>query len=188
MDKATDETLVYLILKGETQLFEQIIERYEWPIYNLMYRYCRSEQEAADLTQDVFLRVFDRLSSFNRRKRFFSWLYALAVNRANDWHRRVAINRKKLNELHWDPPEPEVNSDQEEKMVAQEEVNNLYKSLDELPDTTREMILLRYKQELPFFEIADIFNVSESAVKMRVARGLTKIKDLLGGVRDETMD
>jgi RNA polymerase sigma-70 factor (ECF subfamily) len=188
MDKASDETLIYLVLKGETQLFEQIIERYERPIFNLMYRHCRSEQEAADLTQDVFLRVFDRLSSFNRRKRFFSWIYTLAVNRANDWHRSNSTTRKRLNELHWDPPETVVNLDQEEKMVGQEEVSNLYKALDELPDVTREMILLRYKQEFPFFEIADIFNVSESAVKMRIARGLAKMKDLLGGIRDETMD
>jgi RNA polymerase sigma-70 factor, ECF subfamily len=188
MDKATDETLIYLVLKGETQLYGQIIERYERPIYNLMYRYNRSEQEAADLTQDVFLRAFNRLSSFNRKKRFFSWIYTLAVNIANDWHRRNLTKRKKLVELHWDIPETEVNWDQGEKIVAQEEVRNLYKALDELPDMTREMILLRYKQELPFFEIADIFNVSESAVKMRIARGLSKMKDLLGGVRDETMD
>ncbi|KJR96371.1 MAG: hypothetical protein VR65_27945 [Desulfobulbaceae bacterium BRH_c16a] len=188
MNNASDETLVQLVLKGETQLFAKIVERYEWPVYNLMYRYCRSEPEADDLTQDVFLRVYDRLSSFNRNRRFFPWLYTLAVNRANDWHRSNAAKRTNLVELHWDIPEAEVSADQEEKMLSREEVGNLYKALDELPDVTREMIMLRYQQELPVFEIADIFKASESAVKMRIARGLAKMKVFLGGGRHEGME
>jgi RNA polymerase sigma-70 factor (ECF subfamily) len=188
MKNASDETLVHLVLKGETQLFAKIVERYERPVYNLMYRYCRSEQETADLSQDVFLRVYDRLSSFNSKRRFFPWLYTLAVNRANDWHRSNSTNRKKLNELHWDIPEIKAVSEQEKKMLGEEEVGSMYKALDDLPDITREMILLRYQQELPVFEIADIFKASESAVKMRIARGLAKMKAFLGGDRYGTME
>jgi len=73
-------------------------------------------------------------------------------------------------------------------MLSQEEVGNLYKALDELPDVTREMIMLRYQQELPVFEIAGIFKASESAVKMRIARGLAKMKVFLGGGRHEGME
>ncbi|MGB3223259.1 MAG: RNA polymerase sigma factor [Desulforhopalus sp.] len=188
MKDASDETLVQLVLKGETHLFAKIIERYERPVYNLMYRYCRSEEEAADLSQDVFLRVYDRLSSFNRSRRFFPWLYTLAVNRANDWHRSHSNNRKKLDKFRWEPPETETNSDQEGRMVDREEVDNLYKALDQLPEATREMIMLRYRQELPVFELADIFKVSQSAVKMRIARGLEKMKAILGGDRYESME
>jgi RNA polymerase sigma-70 factor (ECF subfamily) len=64
----------------------------------------------------------------------------------------------------------------------------LYKALDQLPEVTREMIMLRYRQELPIFELADIFKVSESAVKMRLARGLEKMKGILGGDRYESME
>jgi RNA polymerase sigma-70 factor (ECF subfamily) len=188
MKDASDESLVQLVLKGETHLFAKIIDRYERPVYNLMFRYCRSEEEAADLSQDVFLRVYDRLSSFNGSRRFFPWLYTLAVNRANDWHRRHSSNRKKLDELRWEIPETEVDSGQESRMLDQEEVDNLYKALDQLPDVTREMIMLRYRQELPVFELADIFKVSESAVKMRIARGLAKMKVILGGGHYESME
>lgn len=186
MNNASDETLVQLVKEGETQLFAKIVERYERPVYNLMFRYCRSEEESADLTQDVFLRAYGRLSTFNSNRRFFPWLYTLAVNRANDWHRSNSANRNKLVESHWDLPEIEVGSEgpeQEERMLGQEEVDNLYEALDELPDMTREMIMLRYQQELPFFEIANIFKVSESAVKMRIARGLATLKVVLGGDR-----
>lgn len=188
MKDASDETLVQLVLKGETHLFAKIIDRYERPVYNLMYRYCRSEEEAADLSQDVFLRVYDRLSSFNRSRRFFPWLYTLAVNRANDWHRSHSNNRKKLDEFRWEIPKTEAGSDQEERIIDREELDNLYKALDQLPEVTREMIMLRYRQELPIFELADIFKVSESAVKMRIARGLEKMKAILGGDRYESME
>lgn len=188
MKDMSDEALVHLVLRGETEFFAKIVERYERPVYNLMYRYCRSEEEAADLSQDVFLRVYNRLSSFNRNRRFFPWLYTLAVNRANDWHKRNLVNRKKLDELYWATPETEFSADQEGRMLGEEEVGKLYKALDTLPDTTREMIMLRYRQELPVFEIADIFKASESAVKMRIARGLEKMKVILGGGRHETME
>lgn len=179
MNNDTDQTLVRRIIKGETQLFAEIVERYQRPVYNLMYRYCRSEQEAADLSQDVFLRVFDRLESYNQDKSFFPWLYALAVNRATDWYRRDSLNRKKLVELQWDACVTDSVSEQEKTLLSQEVVSNLYNALDVLTDTSREMILLRYQQELQISEIAFIFKSSESAVKMRIARGLLKLKTVL---------
>lgn len=185
MNSESDEDLVHLILKGEVQMYAEIVERYERPVYNLMYRYCRSEQEAADLSQDIFLRVYERLASFNSNKRFFPWMYTLAVNRVKDWQRNNSVKRRKLAELRWDVPITETGSQQETKLLDQEETRSLYEALDELPDITREMVLLRYQQELSITELADIFKVSESAAKMRIARGLDKMKSVLGGERHE---
>ena len=182
MNNDTDQTLVRKVIQGETQLFAEIVERYQRPVYNLMYRYCRSEQEAADLSQDVFLRTFDRLASYNQNKSFFPWLYALAVNRANDWYRNNSLIRKRLSELQWEAPVIDSISEQEKSLLSQEAVSDLYEALDELSDTSREMVLLRYQKELQISEIARIFEVSESAVKMRIARGLIKLKTFL---RDE---
>jgi RNA polymerase sigma-70 factor (ECF subfamily) len=183
MKENSDETIIRLVLKGETHFFGRIVERYQRPIYNLMYRYCRSEQEAADLTQDVFLRAYDRLKTFKTDKRFFPWIYGLAVNRANDWYRKNTTRRKKLIELQWDSDSPGIASEQENILLGKEEVANLYIALDELTDKTREMVLLRFQQELLISEIADIFKVTESAVKMRIARGLAKMRNQLGGNR-----
>lgn len=181
MDQDSDKAVVRRVLRGETQLFAKIVERYERPIYNLMYRYCRSEQEAADMSQDVFLRIYDRLSSFNEDRKFFPWLYALAVNRANDWHRNNSLKRKKLTELHWNTPPIDISSEQEKKLLNEETFTSMYKAIDELSDTSREMILLRYQQELRISEIAEIFQASEGAVKMKISRGLQKMKTFLGG-------
>ena len=157
MDNDSDKAIVRRVLKGEVQLFAKIVERYERPIYNLMFRYCRSEQEAADMSQDVFLRSYDRLASFNEDKKFFPWLYTLAVNRANDWHRNNSLKRKRLVELQWSTPLIDTSSEQEKLLLNKESFAAVFKALDELTDTSREMIVLRYQQELSITEIAEIF-------------------------------
>jgi RNA polymerase sigma-70 factor (ECF subfamily) len=185
MNEESDEMLVNLILKGKVHIFSMIVQRYERPVYNLMYRYCRSEQEAADLSQDVFLRVYNRLSSFDGRKKFFPWLYAVAVNRARDWQRSNFRKRQKLAELCWYDPVTDTVSQQEKWLLGQEEIRILYEALDDLPDITREMVLLRYQKELPISDLAYIFKLSESAVKMRIARAIVRLRSVLGGDRHE---
>ncbi len=181
MDNNNDRALVRRVLKGEVQLFAKIVERYERPVYNLMYRYCRSEQDAADLSQDVFLRIYDRLASFNGDKKFFPWVYALAINIANDWYRSNSLKRQKMAELQWQIPDVGAGSEQERILIDQEVAGDLYRALDELSDASREMVVLRYRYELNFSEIAYIFNASEGAVKMKISRGLAKMKTILGG-------
>jgi RNA polymerase sigma-70 factor (ECF subfamily) len=70
MENDSDEELVYRVVQGKDQAYGMLVERYQRPVFNLMYRYCRSEQEAADLSQDVFLRAYERLSSFDSEGNF----------------------------------------------------------------------------------------------------------------------
>lgn len=85
----TDEEIIEEVLAGNTQIFEVLVNRYERPVYNLMYRYSNNVEEAADLTQDVFLSVFRNLGTFKQGKGFFSWMYTIALNRARDWARKI---------------------------------------------------------------------------------------------------
>ncbi len=185
MENDSDEELVHLVLQGKIQSFALLVERYERVIFNLMYRFCRSESEAADLSQDVFLRAYERLATFDGKRRFFPWFYTLAMNQARDWQRSHARSLQKLAGLRWEMPAAGIGSQQEEQLLSSEEVNRLYGALDVLPDTTREIVLLRYQQELPMRDLAEIFNLSESAVKMRISRALERMKSVLGGERHE---
>lgn len=185
MNIENDRELVERTLDGETCAFGVLVRRYERPVYNMMFRYCREKQEAADLTQDVFLRAYERLNSFDQEKKFFSWLYGLAINMARDWHRKNRRKRKGLIEMQWNVPVVEDCSLQEERFLAKEEANALYSALDTLPDETRELVLLRYRYELPIRELSTIFNLSESAVKMRIARALQKLRGEFSEERNE---
>lgn len=185
MEMESDEEIVQQVVQGKVQSYALLVDRYERAVFNLMYRYCRSDQEAADLCQDVFLRTYERLTSFDSSRKFFPWLYALAVNRAKDWQRSSFRKSRNLALLQWEVPVMEKGSSQEEQLGSREEVKELYGALDSLPDTTREILLLRYRQDRPIRELASVFKMSESAVKMRISRALEQMRDVLGGARYE---
>ncbi len=185
MSGDSDEDIVQQVVEGTGSAYALLVGRYQRPVFNLMYRYCRSEEEAADLSQDVFLRAYERLSSFDCRRKFFPWLYTLALNRAKDWQRSNARKLKELARLRWETEPIRSRSQQEEQLLNREEVQSLYGALDTLTDTTREIVLLRFREELPIRDLAEIFGLSESAVKMRILRGLNEMKSILGGDRDE---
>lgn len=180
MDK-TDEEIVRLVLDGRRQEYRHLVHRYQRQIYNLMYRYSRSEQDAADLTQEVFLRAYEKLAYFQPGRVFFSWLYALAVNRANDWSRK---NRRWSYHDRMDAGFPEAadrGSGQEGLLEHREALERLQRGMDSLPDETRELLILRFHHERSVREVADIFGISESAVKMRTSRGLQQLQNLMEG-------
>lgn len=172
----SDQDIIAQVLAGKKQLYALIVQRYEKQVFNLMYRFCRSDQEAADMTQDVFLRAFEKLATHKQQHAFFSWLYALALNMARDWSRKKQTHSNKHKAFALE------NSDQEEfcseisGLEEHEKLLQLEKALLQLPELTREIILLRYRQELPLREIAVMVNLSESAVKMRISRGLNQLK------------
>ena len=92
----SDETLIKKIRGGDTDSFAVIVERYKVQVYNLMYRYSGSAEDAADMTQDVFCRVFEKLERYRNQKSFFAWLYTLALNYAKDWSRKESNRERKF--------------------------------------------------------------------------------------------
>ncbi len=178
MDQS-DEEVVSQVLAGRQQSFSLLVQRYQRPVYNLMYRYTRSEQEAADLTQDVFLRAYEKLARYRPGRSFFSWLYALAHNRATDWYRKNGRRIRQEQVLRSERETPARVSGQEQHLERKEHLQLLEQLLQRLPARTREILLLRYRQERPIREIATIFDCSESAVKMRISRGLQQLQTMM---------
>lgn len=180
MEKS-DEEIITLVLDGRKQEYRHLIHRYQRQIYNLMFRYSRSGQDAADLTQDVFLRAFEKLDRFESGRPFFPWLYTLAINRVNDWSRttrRRNAHQERFNDNT--PQREEEGSGQERRLERREELERLQRGLDLLSDETREILVLRFHHECSVKEVAGILAISESAVKMRTARGLQQLQILMG--------
>ena len=179
--RMTDEArIIAAVLDGEVNAFEPLIAKYEKPIFNLMYRTTGSVDEAVELTQEAFLKAYDKLDQFQRKRNFFSWLYALSVNIGRDY-----LRYKKRNppSIHDNPghisgdmsldPAPE-----DPRMT--EDVQSLLKALDQLPIDYREAVVLRFREECSMQEIAEMLDLSVSGAKMRVHRGLAKLRTILG--------
>ena len=83
-----DEELIELIINGNTELYAELIERYKNKVYSTAYSYTRDYEEAKDLTQEIFIKVYNNLSGFQNKAQFSTYLYRVAVNRCIDWTRR----------------------------------------------------------------------------------------------------
>ena len=174
----TDETrIIAAVLEGEADAFEPLIAKYEKPIFNLMYRTTGSIDDAVELTQEAFLKAYDKLEQFQLGRNFFSWLYALAINIGRDYLR----HKRRLPPSIHDNPGPVVeNQPPQEDPRLSEDVQSVIKALEQLPIDYREALVLRFREERSMQEIAAMLNLSISGAKMRVHRGLEKMRAILG--------
>lgn len=180
----TDNQLIKRIRQGEHPLFSVLVERYSMQIYNLMYRFSGNREEAADLTQDVFCKAFEKLSSYRAGKSFFAWIYTTALNHARDWKRKQYHYEKK--KLSFGMEEGNFTTVAPEYAVEAGQRNGmLYDALSRLPEDRREMVILRYRHDHSIRELADIFDLSESAVKMRLSRAISDLGQVLKEADDD---
>lgn len=177
--KYSDEEIVKKVLAGEKQLFELLIDRYQQPVYNLMLRYAGNSDEAAELTQDTLVRTFERLRLFRADRTFFSWLYRLAINLAQDWSRKKSRQRTKMYLLQQQSIELHDDSEGKWDRETRQEIEQVEDGLMQLSSQTREILIFRYRHGRPIRDVANAFNLSESAAKMRIKRGLAKLREIL---------
>ena len=173
-----DDILINNIRGGDRDSFAVIVERYKLQIYNLMYRYSGSAEDAADMTQDVFCRAFERLGQYKKQKSFFAWLYTMALNFARDWSRKNNTQKQTIDKLARESVTNETKLP-EHLLETDQQTQGLVAALGMLAKDRREMVLLKYRHECSIREIAEIFEISESAVKMRLKRALDELGDKL---------
>lgn len=170
-----DEEIVEAVLQGERDLFGVLVSRYQKPVFNLMLRYAEGEEQAADLTQDTFLRAFDQLWKFQKGRRFFPWLYTIGVNLAKDWSRKSINHREQL--VQYRIEQVVENEQRQDIHKEKENVDFINNALARLPADDREILILRYRHECSIREVAQVFRISESAAKMRLKRGLARLQE-----------
>ena len=171
MDETQETQIVARVLEGDRQAFALLVEEYKSPIYNLAYRMTADRQDAADLTQDVFIRAYTYLWRYNPKKKFFTWLYTIALNTIKNY---IKKNKQYKNAQSQNLEERQFSANQN---IFEAQDINIYLSV--LDVETRALIIMKYLQELSFEEISKITGKSVSAVKMRIYRGLDKLKDML---------
>lgn len=171
-DAATD-LLVERCLTGDQQAWEQIVRQHWRKVYNLAYKFVGKHDEAEDLTQDIFVKIFKALKTFDRRANFQTWLISISRNLCIDHYRSV---RKERETMARDVDASELSpASKERSPLALAEHSDLRellrKALGELPETLRTAVVLRDLQEFSYQEIADQLKLPEGTVKSRINRG-----------------
>jgi RNA polymerase sigma-70 factor (ECF subfamily) len=171
------ETLIQRCLRGDQQAWEQIVQQYWRKVFNVAYKFVAKHDEAEDLTQDIFLKIFKSLDTFDRRANFQTWLISISRNLCIDHYRSVRKERETI-DRDIDANELAPASHDGGPVAALEQrdrVTLLRQALAGLPDTLRTAVLMRDIQELSYQEIADALRLPEGTVKSRINRGRTEL-------------
>src|SRR5215207_6062143 len=176
----TDEELVARSQRGDIESFNQLILRWERPIYALAYRVIGREEEARDVCQEAFLRAFRALPGFKGQAKFSSWLYRITLNLCRDWIRRQ--RRAPVSQLPEDADLAELAASQGpvesiEDLVARRELSAVVEeAMAKLPEEQRTAIILKEYHGMTFQEIADLQGCPLSTVKTRLYQGLSVLR------------
>ena len=183
---SADRSLVRRLCAADESAYEELLQRFEHPIYNLICRLTDHPNDAADVTQEVFLKVFRSIGSFREQSSLKTWVYRIAVNEARNHRRSFLRHRKQEVRLEpdadmpgctdWMPdpgPSPfEVTLDHEAQQLIE-------MALAEMNPNFRAALVLRDIEGLAYDDIAEILEISLGTVKSRILRGREELKERL---------
>jgi RNA polymerase sigma-70 factor (ECF subfamily) len=173
---ADDSALIQAFLAGHRDAFDVIVERHRKQVYQLCYRFLGNHEDAADLTQDVFVRAFKGLHRFKGDSALGTWLYRVGVNACLN---RVALKRPKLEALEPEQHVDQRHPDAHELVARDERAAVVRRAIAKLPPKQRATLVLRIYQEMSHDEIATVLGSSVGAVKANFFHALGNLKRLL---------
>jgi RNA polymerase sigma-70 factor (ECF subfamily) len=167
------DLLIARCLDGDQAAWDHIVRQHWRKVFNLAYKFVGRHDEAEDLTQDIFLKIFKALHTFDRRANFQTWLISISRNLCIDHYRSVRKERETV-ARDVDAAELSPVSRERSPLATLEQIDLkqlIRRALGALPDTLREAVILRDLQEFSYHEIAERLGLPEGTVKSRINRG-----------------
>ena len=181
-----DDDLIVRIVQGDADAFSEIVSRYKDRVYGMAYRVLGDPDEADECAQDIFVRVYDSLSSFRGDSALSTWIYRVAYNLSLDYARKRSRKRKKeavsSNDLDYASTLPDSRSNPETLALRNEQSREIQSALLKLDDDQRELIVLCDIEGKDYDEIREITGLAMGTIKSRISRGRTKLRELLRGI------
>ena len=175
------KSLVERASGGEGEAFDQLVDMFQGDIFRMVYYRTRSQMDAEDITQDVFVQAYKNISRLNSPEQFRSWLFSIAVNRVRDFHRKNKF--RSLFGLYTEGEEnreslPGRNDDNNalDTMTRKDFWTQVGSLLNKLSKMEREVFMLRFMDDLGIKEIAQALKKQESTVKTHLYRALEKFR------------
>lgn len=172
----TETELIEQLKKGEEAAFRTIVDQWKDMVYNTVLGIVLHKTEAEDITQDVFIKVFENISSFKGDSKFSTWLYRIATTTSLD-HLRSKKRKKRFGSIFYFSSDEENESDQIPdfhhpgvKLDNKERSNVLFKAIEKLPENQKAAFTLHKLEGLSYRDISDILHISVSAVESLMSR------------------
>jgi RNA polymerase sigma-70 factor (ECF subfamily) len=181
-----DAEVVRRCRAGDERAYRELVERFQRPVYTVAFRMLRSAEDAEDVTQETFVRVFRALDRYDPARSFEAWLFTITTRLSIDLLRRRKVRPVSLvrrdaesdEEQHIDVEDPGLRPDE---LASHAEEERKTKSLiDSLPPHYRVVVVLRHQQDLSYEEIAEVLHLPLGTVKARIHRARALLKDRIG--------
>ena len=173
MARDDDAMLVEACLRGDRHAFDELVDRYEGPLFSAAYRITGSVEDAMDATQNAFVNAYEKLHTFDPRYRFFSWIYRIVVNQSLN----LVGRRRDQTAFAEDPPAAEPNPS--EVLESTETRGQLKRALLELEAHYRTVIVLKHLEGFSYREIGELLEIPEKTVKSRLFTARRKLRLIL---------
>jgi RNA polymerase sigma-70 factor, ECF subfamily len=193
---STDHELVTFARSGSEKAYRELLDRYQRPVFSLVYRMVRDRELAEDLAQETFVKVFNHLESYNPKYKFSSWIFKIASNLSIDTLRKKGLDTVSLDGSRNARTSEEMESSRisvaspdenpEELLEAKELGEEIESAIGGLRAEYRTAILLRHVEGRPYEEIAEIMEVPLGTVKTYIHRARSELREMLAHLRIET--
>lgn len=170
-----DEVLVERIVKtNDPHLFGLLYDRYVSAVYNKCLSFLASKEEAQDLTHDIFVKLFVKLNTFKGESKFSTWIYAFTYNHCVNYIQRDLKTQKKTKSID-ENVEDEFLDDVSDEQIHELKAEKLTKALQKIEPEEKALLLMKYQDDFTIKEIASIYDLGESAAKMRLSRAKSNL-------------
>jgi RNA polymerase sigma-70 factor, ECF subfamily len=168
-----DVVWVARCLEGDAAAFDTLVQRYQGILFNVAYRLTANREDARDIAQNAFIKAFERLDSYDPTRKFFSWIYRIAVNESLNYRRQQQL---------YEPLDPTFQAARTRDPVEQaEQAERVQAALMALTPEYREVIVMRYFIDLSYEEISEAVGIPEKTVKSRLFSARERLGRLLTG-------
>ncbi|NOQ21840.1 MAG: sigma-70 family RNA polymerase sigma factor [Candidatus Aegiribacteria sp.] len=182
-DSRSDSELMIDLCKGDEEAFSEVIRRFQAPIYSMLIRMLGNEEDAHEMLQLTFCRVYRYRDKFDTDRKLVNWIFTIASNLAKkEWRRRsrwINVPLEHVNLTSSGKTAPHYNAGRIELRASIEE------AVDKLPPHYREPFILREQEQMSYEDISDVLNIRLGTVKSRINRARTRLRDLLDHVWEE---
>ncbi len=180
-----EKDIITRILNGESSLFERIVESYSTMIFRVAMGYLHSKEDAEDITQEVFIKAYRSLSTFNMEAQLSTWLYRITVNSCLNHIERKQKKSifSRLEDSTWLlGSRKSADKNPEEQSIAKEKAEAIRVAIDSLPEKQRSAFILQKYNELSQKEISVIMEITEGAVEQLLMRAKNNLKSKLKNI------
>ena len=173
MGNSRDQELIERCQRGDRRALEELLETYQRPVYNAAFRMLGNADDASDVMQTVFLKVFERLDRYDPEYKFFSWIYRIAINESINQYKRG----KRQTEL--DESQPSGAPGPADEAQLDDDSRRVQVALMALQEDYRMVIVLRHFSDMSYREMSEVLHIPEITVKSRLYTARQLLKDQL---------